>query len=152
MTAEPSMWDPVRQLILDLREDSRVAAIAGANPTRLVPRVSGQEAGPGDVAGPEAYRAHIVVVTLGLPRHASVPVQRARHAVRCYGRTIIEAGELYYAASDALHGLGGRLTGDRHAIYITHDDTGGEYSTDPDTKQPLYTFIVETVATTQVLA
>lgn len=147
-----SMWDPVGKLITDLRDDDAVAAIVGEEPHDNVPRVRGQEPMAGDVQGPKAYRAFIVVVTLGLPRHAQVPVQRARHAIRCYGRSILEAAALYAAASDALHAAGPRATAAGNVIYVSHDDTGGEYSTDPDTKQPLYSFIVETVAGTQVLA
>lgn len=147
-----SMWDPVSKLITDLRDDAAVAAIAGANPSVTVPRVRGQEPATGDAQPAASYRAFVVIVTLGAPRHPQVPVQRARHAVRCYGRTKEEAAALYAAASDVLHARGPRATGAGNVIYVTHDETGGEYSTDPDTGQPLYTCIIETVAGTQVLA
>jgi hypothetical protein len=35
---------------------------------------------------------------------------------------------------------------------VSHDDTGGSEGEDPDTRQPYYEFVVETLATTQVVA
>lgn len=151
---EQQVWDPVGKLITELREDAAVAAIVGANPA-LKPgeraRVRGQEPGPGDAQGVSAYRAFVVVVTLATPRHPQVPTMRARHAVRCYGRTVEEAAALYAACSAVLHGAGPRQTGSGKGIYVSHDDTGASYSKDPDTGQPLYDFIVETLATTQAV-
>jgi len=151
---EHTTWDPVGRLVTELRSDPAVAAIAGQNPT-TAPRVRGQHEAPGDARsddrGEALLRAHIVVATLGLPPHPQVPLLRDRHAVRCYGRTPEEATALYVAASRVVHAKGPRRAG-AQAIYVSHDDTGGDYSTDPDTLQPLYTFVVETVATTQVVA
>jgi hypothetical protein len=114
---EPQMWDPVGRLLVELREDDRVAAIVGANPTEPVyPRVRSPKSAPGDLQGPESYRAHAVIGTLATPRMASVPVQRARHVVRCYGRTPEEAAALYAACSDALHHVGPRVTGAGNGI------------------------------------
>jgi hypothetical protein len=152
VTDYAEMWDPVGQLIIELREAPEVAAIAGANPSTTVPRVRGQEPGPGDAQGAGQYRAFVLVRTQALPRHPSVPVQRARHLVQCFGRDWIEADRLYRACSDALHHAGPRLTGASQAIYVSHDDTGGAALTDPDTGQPCYEFVVESVASTQVLA
>lgn len=147
------MWDPVGKLLTDLREDSDVAAIVGANPTEpVVPRVRAPKPGTGDAQPLGKYRAFIVIATLATPRLPSVPVQRARHVVRCYGRTPEEAGNLYAAASSALHHRGPRQTGSGHGIYVSHDDTGGTYEEDPDTNQPVYVFVVESLATTQVIA
>jgi hypothetical protein len=146
------MWDPVGKLLTELRDDSAVAAIVSANPTVSVPRVRSPKPGPGDAQQATAYRAFIVIATLATPRLASVPVQRSRHVVRCYGRTPEEADLLYRAASDALHHKGPRQTGAGHAIYVSHDDTGAAYEEDPDTHQPLYAFVVESLATTQVVA
>ena len=149
------MWDPVGKLVTELRDDPAVQAIAGENPhepASLGARVRSPEPAAGDAQGPEAYRAFVVIVTLGTPRMPSVPVQRARHAVRCYGRTPQEAAALYAACSDALHHVGPRLHGSGQGIYVSHDDTGGQFSKDPDTGQPQYSFVVETLATTQVVA
>lgn len=145
------MRDPVGQLLTELKDDAAVAAIVGANPTSE-PRVRSPKPGPGDAQGASAYRAFIVIATLATQREKSaVPVQRARHVVRCYGRNPLEAELLYDAASDALHHRGPRRSGTR-AIYVSHDDTGAAYEEDPDTKQPLYSFIVETLAATQAVA
>lgn len=144
------MRDPVGQLVTELREDAAVAAIVGANPSSE-PRVRSPKAGPGDVQGPTAYRAFITIATLATPRHPTVPVMRARHVVRCYGRNPTEAEMLYDAASDALHGRGPRRQGTR-VIFKSHDDTGAAYEEDPDSKQPVYSFIVETLAATQAVA
>lgn len=151
--AEMEMWDPVGRLLTELRDDDAVAAIVGENPHEPVhPRVRSPKAAPGDVQGASAYRAFVTIATLALPRMQSVPVQRARHVVRCYGRTPEEAAALYVACSDALHHKGPRTTGAGFGIYVSHDDTGGEAGEDPDNGQPTYTFVVETLATTQVVA
>lgn len=146
------MWDPVGRLITELRDDAAVAAIVGANPSTGDIRVRSPKPGPGDAQGAGNYRAFIVIATLATPRHQSVPMQRARHVVRCYGRDNEEAARLYVAASDVLHHRGPRLASGGQGIYVTHDDTGGTSDADPDTQQPLYFFIVETLATTQVVA
>jgi hypothetical protein len=143
--------DPVGQLLNELKEAAAVAAIVGANPT-MEPRVRSPKPGPGDSQAAAAYRAFIVIATLATPPEKSaVPVMRARHVVRCYGRNPTEAELLYDAASEALHHRGPRQQGTR-AIYASHDDTGAAYEEDPDTKQPLYSFIVETLAATQAVA
>jgi hypothetical protein len=147
------MWDPVGKLLTDLRDDDRVADIVGENPHEpSVPRVRAPKPAPGDVQGPTKYRAFVTIATLATPRHPSVPIQRARHVVRCYGRTEEEAAALYAACSDAIHHKGPRQTAGGDGIYVTHDDTGGEREEDPATGQPVYTFVIETVATAQALA
>jgi hypothetical protein len=148
---EQQMWDPVGRLLSELAEDTGVAAIVTVNPSSK-PRVRSPKPATGDVQGPNAYRAHVVISTLALPRHPSVPTQRARHVIRCYGRDPLEAAALYAACSEALHHKGPRQTGSGNGIYVSHDDTGGDYSEDPDSKQPCYTFVVESVATTQAVA
>jgi hypothetical protein len=148
-------WDPVKLIVTELRGDAAVRAIAGANPavpTSLGARVRSPNPATGDANGPSAYRAFVLVRTLALPPHASVPIQRARHVVRCYGRTPEEAEALYAACFAVLHHVGPRLHGSRHGIYVSHDDTGASWGEDPDTKQPYYEFILESVATTQVVA
>lgn len=150
--AEMHTWDPVGRIVTELRDADAVADIVGENPHELVrPRVRSPQAAEGDMQGP-VYRAFVTVATLALPRMQSVPVQRTRHVVRCFGRTPEEAAALYVACSDALHHMGPRVTGAGQAIYVSHDDTGGEAGEDPDTHQPTYTFVVETLATTQVVA
>jgi hypothetical protein len=147
------MWDPVGKLLTELRDDTAVAAIAGENPHEPVQaRVRSPKPGQGDSQGPGHYRAFVTIATLATPRHPSVPLQRARHVVTCYGRDPEEAAALYIACSEALHHKGPRQTGSGHGIYVSHDDTGGTEDEDPDTQQPLYRFVVETLATTQVLA
>lgn len=138
------MRDVIGGLIVELRSDTTIGAIVGN-------RVRGQEDAQGDVRGSSEWQAHIRIVTLATPRMPRVPVQRARYAINCYGRSKEEASDLYEAASDLLHGLGPReLTGGYWA-YVSHDDTGGSFSTDPDTKQPAYTFVLELLATTQAV-
>jgi hypothetical protein len=144
-------WDPIGRFVTELGQDARVAPIVSTNPTSH-PRVRGQEPGPGDAQGPDRYRAFIVIVTLATTPHPQVPIARCRHLVRCYGRTKQEAADLAMAASDAIHGLGPRVTGAANGIYVTHDDTGSAYSTDPDTKQPQYNFTIESVVTAQAVA
>lgn len=147
------MWDPVGRLLTELRDHAGVAAIVGENPHEPVhPRVRSPKAGPGDMQDPSTYRAFVTIATLATPRMLSVPVQRDRHVVRCFGRTYEEAAALYAACSDAVHHMGPRVAGSGQGIYVTHDDTGGAVGEDPDTKQPTYTFIIETLATTQVVA
>lgn len=147
-----AMWDPVPELLIELRDDEGVAAIVGENPHITVPRVRSPEPGPGDVQAKATYRAFVVIATLATPPMQSVPVQRSRHVVRCYGRTNEEAAALYAACSRALHHKGPRGHGSGQWIYVSHDDTGAAAEADPDTKQPVYTFVVESLATTQVVA
>ena len=146
------MRDVVGALLVELRDDDAVAAIVGEHPHETHPRVRSPKPGPGDAQGAGSYRAFIVIATLATPPHPQVPTQRARHVVRCYGRTNEEAEALYDAASEALHRRGPRLAASGYGLYVSHDDTGGTSDEDPDTQQPLYFFIVETVATTQVVA
>lgn len=148
------MWDAVGKLVTDLKDATAVQLIAGRNPTANAAeraRVASPEPAVGWAKQPGSYLAFVVVQTLATPPHPSVPLSRQRHVIKCYGRNAIEAGDLYEACSEELHHKGPRRSGE-HAIYVSHDDTGGDYSTDPDTGQPLYTFIVETLATTQVVA
>lgn len=147
------MWDPVGKLMTDMRSSSDVAAIVGEHPHEpKLPRVRSPQPGAGDAQGPGKYRAFVVVVTMATPRHPSVPIQRTRHLVTCYGRDPEEAALLYAACSTAIHHQGPRQTTSGNAIYVSHDDTGGAYGEDPDTKQPYYSFVIESLATTQAVA
>jgi hypothetical protein len=143
-------WDPLGKLIIELREDAAVAAIVGERVRPFEPR-------PGDADvdatpdGPRFKHPFLVVVMLGGARHPRLPIQRPRVAIRCYGRTLVEAGQLYSAASDALHNTGPRVHSNGLGIYASFDDTGGSAERDPDTGQPFYTFIVDLLATTQAV-
>jgi hypothetical protein len=139
MTFSP---DALPKILIELRDDIEVDAIVDG-------RVRGFEPAPGDSQGPDTYKAFVVVVQLDAPRMARLPVQRPRIAVRCYGRTPQEAAALRWACSNAIHDLGPRVHGNGLGIYNSFDDTGGEQEKDPDTKQPLQTFIVDLFATTQ---
>lgn len=143
-------WDPLGKLIIELRADAAVAAIAGANPTSTV-RVRGFEPGPDDAQGPGQYRAFVVLVNEGGPRFRRVPVQRPRIAARCYGRNPAEASQLAAAVSDALHFRGPRVHANGLGIYQSWDDTGGEQDKDPDTDQPFVTLFIDLFATTQAV-
>lgn len=145
------MWDPVGMLITEARDEAAVVAIVGANPAGP-PRVRGPKPGTGDVQGSGAYRAFMTIVLLAGPPHPSVPIQRTRHLVTCYGRTPEEAEQLYVACHQLWHHRGPRQTGSGHGIYVSHNDTGGSEDADPDTGQPLYRFVLESLATTQVIA
>lgn len=148
------MLDTVPRIIDELRDDVGVIALLG-DPAR----VRGDEAGPGDgrtsydgPGGAKRFRPFVVVTALNTPRHPRVPIQTALVDVRCYGSTPANASALYMACSDALHGRGPRVHPNGLGIYVSHDNSGGSFAKDPDTKQPYYSFIVELVATTQVVA
>jgi hypothetical protein len=140
------MFDVLPKLLVELRNDSDVAAITQ--------RIRGFEPAPGDAdtdTSPLRYKnAFVVLSQLSAPRETSIPVQRCSIAARCYGRTPIEAFALYAAVSDAIHHVGPRVypTG---GIYLSHDTTGGTAERDPDTDQPYYTCVVDLIATTQVV-
>jgi hypothetical protein len=144
------MLDVLGKLIIELRQDPAVAAITE--------RIRGFEPAPGDAAtvansSPVRYKnAFVVLVTLATPRMKGVPVQRPRIAARCYGRTPQEAAALYGACSDAIHHVGPRVHANGLGVYNSHDDTGGTAERDPDTGQPLVSFVIDLHATTQVVA
>jgi hypothetical protein len=147
-------FDPLGKVLLELREDGDVAAIVGTDGSGLV-RVRGGEPAPGDAAAdatagePRYKHAFVVLTELGTPRHPRLPIQQPRLAGRCYGRTFQEAMELYVACSNAIHGAGPRVHTNGLGIYVSHDDTGGSASADPDTGQPYVDFVIAAVATTQ---
>jgi hypothetical protein len=151
-------WDPVGKVVLELRQDADVAAIAGANPTDSRIRVRGFEPAPttdsyaGDAHGPGSYRAFVVVSHIGGSRFKRVPVQKPRLLVRCYGRTKEEAAALGVAASDALHYQGPRVHSNGLGIYSSFNDSGGDQDKDPDTSQPYVDLFIDLLATTQAVA
>lgn len=137
------------KLLIDLREDDAVSAI-------VADRVRSPTPAPGDAAwdeiedGTRKYaNAFIVLGLLGSPRRLRLPVQDARIVVTCYGRTVVEAAELRWAASNAIHNIGPRIHANGLGIYNSWEDGGGEADRDPDTGQPFERFIVQAIATTQ---
>jgi hypothetical protein len=148
-------WDPLGKVLLEVRSDSGVTAIAGANPTASPARVRGFEPAPSDIGAGNStspYKAFVVLVNLGARRERRVPVQRPRILARCYGRTPAEAAQLAAAVSDAVHFKGPRVASNDLGIYASFDDTSGEQDRDPDTLQPYVTVFMDVVATTQAVA
>lgn len=137
--------DVLPKLLIEIRDDPAVGAIVGA-------RVRGGEAADGDAKGPGAYQPFVVLVQLTAPRLARLPVQWSRVVARCYGRSHQEAATLRWAVSDAIHHRGPRIHTNGLGIYQTLDIEGGDQGTDPDTGQPFQTLLIETPATTQVVA
>lgn len=133
------------KVLIELRDDGAVAAIAGN-------RIRGLEPAEGDERPKGSYVPFVVVTDLSGPRMLSLPVQRPSIGVRCYGRTASEAAELYGACSDAIHNIGPRVHTNGLGIYNSFDVSGGTEGTDPDTKQPYYEFTIEAIATTQAVA
>lgn len=148
--------DVLPKLLIELRDDPVVASIVGdrvrgkqaEGPLR---NAAGEEVQPGDVRGPGEYVPFVVLSRLGGPPHPRVPIITARISIRCYGRTDREAAVLRNACSRALHGTGPRIHANGLGIYVSHDVTGGDQDSDPDTQQPLESFVVEAVAATQVV-
>lgn len=143
--------DVLPRLLVELRDDAAVAAIVGQ-------RVRGAEPAAGDAdyddleGGQRKYRHSFVVVSrLAAPRHRSLPLQFPTFSVRCYGVDRRTAAELRWAASNALHQAGPRVHANGLGIYQSIEESGGEQDTDPDTGQPLETFVVQAIATTQVV-
>jgi hypothetical protein len=146
--------DALPKVLIEVREDSEVAAIAGENPHVTTPRVRGFEPAPGDAqAGNDQapYKAFVVLVQLDAPRLPRVPVQRPRIAARCYGRTHAEAAALRWAVSNAIHMIGPRVHANGLGIYLSKDESGGEQEKDPDTSQPYQTLFIDLFATTQAV-
>lgn len=149
-------WDPLGKVLIEVRDDPVVAAIAAANPSSSVARVRGFEPAPptdsyeGDAHGPGSYRAFVVLSNLGGSRLYRVPIQQPRITARCYGRTPAEAAALGAAVSDAVHYQGPRVHG-QLGIYASFEDGGGEQARDPDTDQPYVTLFIDLVATTQAV-
>lgn len=138
------MLGTLGKLLIELRDDPVASAIHHG-------RVRPFEPAPGDAMGKGEYLAFVVIVQLASPRVRRVGAQQPRFAVRCYGRTLVEADELFRACSDAIHDTGPRLHANGLGIYASHDDSGGSAGRDPDTGQPHMDFVVELLATTQAV-
>ena len=147
--------DALGKLVLEVRDDTAVDAIAHGRVRGVDPAAQVRNPGTGavmaaaDAKGPGEYVAHVVMVLLDDPRVAPrLPVHRPRIAVRCYGRTRAEAAALRWAVSNALHLVGPRLKTNGLGIYQTLDDSGGAQQTDPETQQPYESFVITALATT----
>ena len=148
--------DVLPKLLIEVRDDEDVAAIVGIRvrgkePQGPVVDADGREIEPGDVRPAGQYVPFVVLVRLGGPPHPRVPIQRSRVLFRCYGRDDREAAVLRNACSKAIHGKDPRVFANGLGILSTLDVTGGSQEADPDTAQPMETFVVEAVATTQVV-
>lgn len=146
--------DVLPKVLIELRQDTAVAAIVGENPHAAKPRVRGFEPGPGDEhAGndDDPYRAFVVLVQLNAPRLARVPVQRPVIVARCYGRTHQEAAALRWAVSNSIHSIGPRVHTNGLGIYLSQDTSGGGQEKDPDTQQPYQELDIDLFATTQAV-
>jgi len=143
--------DVLAKLILEVRADPDVDAIVDGRVRGVEPK-GASASYEGDALGPGAFKAFIVLVPLDVTRMPSVPVQTATIAARCYGRDDIEAAKLRWAVSNALHRKGARVHTNRLGIYQTLDQSGGAPERDPDTRQPLQTFVIIALATTQAVA
>lgn len=142
-------FDALGKVIIELREDTDVGDIVEGR--------IGYEVGAGWAAfqttpqGPRYAHDFVLVHILATPRLPRLPIQKPRISVRCYGKTPERAYELYVACSNALHGVGPRVHTNGLGIYVSHDDAGGTQEKDPDTGQPLVSFIAELIATTQAV-
>lgn len=140
----------IPKLIIELREDEAVAAIVGD-------RVRSPMPAPGDADwddfedGQRKYRRAFVVLRALTPpsRHLRLPVQFPRYVALCFGRSWVEATELRWAVSNALHNIGPRVHANGLGIYNTWEDGGGEPVADPDTGQPYEEVVFGAIATTQ---
>lgn len=134
--------DALGKLLIEIREDTAVAAIVGT-------RVRGFEPAPGDARGAGDYQAFVVLTLLDDPRVGPrIPAHRAVIAARCYGRTPAEAASLRWAVSNAIHAIGPRVKTNGLGIYQTLDESGGPQEKDPDTAQPYEVFTFIALATT----
>jgi hypothetical protein len=134
-------FDVIGKLITELRADADVTAL---NSTRI----RGFEPAPGDAKGAGSYQNFVVLVLLDAAREKRIPVQRPRIALRCYGTTPQQAMANYAACSNALHNAGVRTYSNGLGIWNSFDDAGASADRDPDTDQPLVTFVLDLAATT----
>ena len=146
------MLGVVGKVLIELRDDTAVDNIVDGRVRVYEPR--GRSATyEGDALGPGEYKAFVVLVVLSAPRFPPrVPLQEPRIVARCYGRTMVEAEELYNAVSDAMHNVTTRVHANGLGIYISQDDSGGTPQKDPDTSQPYYEAVIRLIATTQAVA
>ena len=139
-----ALVDPLGRILTEIRDDSAVAALVSG-------RVRGGEPAAGDALGPGHYQAFVVLSRLGYVRLARAPIQEVRIAVKCYAATAAAATALAGAVSDAIHARGHRINPSGVAIFGSFDDTGLGADKDPDTGQPLESFIASVGASTALL-
>lgn len=147
--------DVLPKLLIELREDETVAGIVGKrirgkDPEGPILDGLGREIEPGDLRPAGSYVPFVVLKRLGGLPHPRLPIATTRTVVLCYGRTDREAAVLRNACAAAIHGRGPRVHSNGLAIYASHDVTGGEQEQAPENQQPLETFVIEAIATTQV--
>ena len=138
------MVDPTGFLLTTIRDFPAVAAITT--------RVRGGEPAPGDALGAGSYLAFVVLSRLGSLRLKRAPIQEVRLVARCYGATAQGAAALAGAVSDAIHAKGHRINGVGVAIFGSFDDGGLGADKDPDTGQPLESFVIQVGASTVLIA
>jgi hypothetical protein len=149
--------DVLPKVVLLVRDDETVRAIAGGRvrATDAAGEVAHPVTGeliPPDARGPGEWVPFVVIARNGGPPDPTVPVETVRLVFRCYGADRRQAAVLRRACVNAIHGIEPVTFPNGLVIYAIHDVTGGDQDTDPDTKQPLETFVAEAVASTQALA
>jgi hypothetical protein len=143
--------DVLPKLLNEIRDDTAVDAIVDGRVRGFEPRGSSATY-EGDALGPGHYKAFVVLVQLSATRDPDLPLQDVTVAARCYGRTAVEAAELRWAVSNAIHRAGPRTYSNGLGIYQSFDDQGGEQEADPDTGQPLQVLTIRGIAATLAVA
>ena len=138
-------FDVVGKVVTGLRDDAEVAALNGT-------RIRGFEPAPGDAQGAGSYLNFVVVVLLEAPIEKRLPVQYPKVVIRCYGTTPQQAMANYIACANALHHAGVRTYANGLGIWDSFDASGASPDKDPDTDQPLVTFVADFIATTASVA
>ena len=121
------------KIIVELRSDAAVAAIAGARVFGRTP----PEGEPGYVA------PYVLVRRLGpIRRFPRAPYYTGRLLVDCVGRAGVatgpqEATNLYNAVSTALHAKGYRQSAGGVTVASSYEELGGQAIEDPDTREPV---------------
>lgn len=134
------MIDPLGKILTEIRDNATVAA--------LTTRIRGGEPAAGDAQPSTGYLRFVVLTRLGNDRALRVPVQTLRIAVRCYGTSFSDAATLAGAVSNAIHNIGPRRNATGVLIHRSYDDVGQGATKDPDTGQPMESFVIEAFAST----
>lgn len=137
------MIDPMGRILTEIRDNVAVAA--------LTTRIRGGEPAPGDALAPGSYQRFVVLTRLGHARLKRAPVQEVRIVAKCYGVTFQDAAALAGAVSDSVHAKGHRISSSGVVIFGSFDDIGQGAEKDPDTGQPMESFIVSVGALTELI-
>lgn len=148
--------DVLPKLLIEIRDDEVVDSIVdgrvrGKEAQGPVLDAQGRQLYPGDARPAGEYVPFVVLRRLGSPPHPRVPIQTARILFQCYGRDDREAAVLRNACARVVHGAAPRVFANGLGIYASHDISGGTQEADPDTQQPMESFVVEAVATAQAV-